>query len=105
MAMAISKLRSVLILAGVLTATAVATIAITPTATAAPTRSIYRYYYAGPAMQKVIGQGWVLKCSGGQAMSGSTSNYYRDIYADCPGGSPLPTYEECVVDGFVGPCP
>ena len=99
------SLRSALVLAGVLVATAFAAIAVTPTAMATPTRSIYRYYYAGAAMRNVIGQGWVIKCAGGMQMSGGTSNYYRDIYADCPGGSPLPTYENCYVDGFLGPCP
>ena len=87
-------------------ATAIAAVVVTPDAVAAPTRSIYRYYYAGPAMQQLRGHGWILKCSGGGgSITGQVTNHYRDVYADCPGGSLLPTYEECVVDGFPSPCP
>lgn len=56
-------------------------------------------------MTVVRGSGWLLKCNGGMSMNGSVTQHYRDVHADCPGGSPLPTYEECVVDGFPGPCP
>lgn len=99
------SLRILLVIAGALGATFVAALVTTNTATAAPIRSTFRTYYAGPAMNVVRGSGWLLKCSGGMSMTGSVTQYYRDVHADCPGGTPWPTYEECVVDGFPGPCP
>lgn len=94
-----------LVVVGALGATLVATVVTTNTATAAPIRSIFRTYYSSPAMTVVRGSGWLLKCNGGMSINGAVTQHYRDLYADCPGGSPLPTYEECVVDGFPGPCP
>ena len=85
-----------------------------------PSRTLWRWIGAIAALILVAGVAWnagarvsqsraplptMDPTMSGMQMSGGTSNYYRDIYADCPGGSPLPSYEICYVDGFVGPCP